>query len=136
MQIKGVIFDVDGTLLDSMPIWMNAGERYLQSMGIEAEKNLGNILFAMSMQEGAQYIQTTYGLTKTTDQIMKDINDLVHRFYFEQAAFKRGASELLLCLREWKIPMVIATSTDREMIEGAFERLGILDWFVYFFTLI
>ena len=44
----GFIFDVDGTILDSMGIWMNVGELYLKDMGIKAEPNLGEILFEMT----------------------------------------------------------------------------------------
>ena len=56
-MIKGAIFDVDGTLLDSMGIWKDVGVRYLNSISIEAEPDLGNILFTMSIQEGAQYVK-------------------------------------------------------------------------------
>ena len=45
----GFIFDVDGTILDSMGIWMNVGELYLKDMGIKAESNLGEILFEMTI---------------------------------------------------------------------------------------
>ena len=51
-MIKGVIFDVDGVLLNSMPVWENLGELYLNSLGLEAEKDLGEILFTMSLEEG------------------------------------------------------------------------------------
>ena len=53
-MIKGVIFDVDGVLLNSMPVWENLGELYLNSLGLEAEKDLGEILFTMSLEEGAE----------------------------------------------------------------------------------
>ena len=46
-MIKGAIFDMDGTLLDSMPIWEHASERYLQNKGITVEENLAEILFSM-----------------------------------------------------------------------------------------
>ncbi len=46
---KAVIFDVDGTLLDSMYVWKNVGEKYLDSLDIEAEPDLGDRLFAMSL---------------------------------------------------------------------------------------
>ena len=39
-MIKGAIFDIDGTLLDSMPIWENAGARYLATLGIKAKPDL------------------------------------------------------------------------------------------------
>ena len=47
--MKGAIFDVDGTLLDSMPIWEDAGKRYLETLGITARPDLGDILYPMSM---------------------------------------------------------------------------------------
>ncbi len=58
-MIKGAIFDVDGTLLDSMEIWEDVGIRYLNSIGIEAELDLGTVLFTMSIQEGAGYVKRT-----------------------------------------------------------------------------
>ena len=53
---KGFIFDVDGTILDSMEIWMDAAKLYLKDLGIEAEENLGDIMFSLTMAEGAEYI--------------------------------------------------------------------------------
>ena len=52
-MIRGGIFDVDGVLLNSMPVWENLGELYLNSLGIEAETGLGDTLFTMSLAEGA-----------------------------------------------------------------------------------
>ena len=54
-MIRGVIFDVDGVLLNSMPVWENLGELYLQSLGIEAEKDLGTRLYTMSLEESAEF---------------------------------------------------------------------------------
>ena len=67
-MIKGAIFDVDGTLLDSMGIWKDVGVRYLNSIGIEAEPDLGNILFTMSIQEGAQYVKEHYHLSQKSNR--------------------------------------------------------------------
>lgn len=54
-MIKSAIFDVDGTLLDSMKIWDDAGERYLSSVGKTAENGLSEKLCDMSLTEGAEY---------------------------------------------------------------------------------
>lgn len=43
--IQGAIFDMDGTLLDSMPVWEHASERYLQNKGIEVRKNFRRFCF-------------------------------------------------------------------------------------------
>ena len=75
----GFIFDVDGTILDSMGIWMNVGELYLKDMGIKAEPNLGEILFEMTMNEGAEYIQKKYNLNLTTEEICTGINNRVYK---------------------------------------------------------
>jgi len=76
-EIFGVIFDVDGTLLDSMPIWDVAGERYLNKLQIQAEENLGKRLFAMTMTEGALYLKETYKLENSIDDIIDGINQVV-----------------------------------------------------------
>ena len=81
----GFIFDVDGTILDSMGIWMNVGELYLKDMGIKAKSNLGEILFEMTMNEGAEYIQKKYNLNLTTEEICTGINNRVYKFYEKEA---------------------------------------------------
>ena len=80
-MIKGAIFDVDGTLLDSMGIWKDVGVRYLNSIGIEAEPDLGNILFTMSIQEGAQYVKEHYHLSQETDEIEQNVLDIISDYY-------------------------------------------------------
>ena len=69
-MIKGAIFDMDGTLLDSMPIWEHASERYLQNKGITVEENLAEILFSMSMRNGAAYVKRNYKLPEDIDVIV------------------------------------------------------------------
>ena len=73
-MIKGVIFDVDGVLLNSMPIWENLGELYLNSLGMEAEMGLGETLFTMSLEEGADYLISRYGLKKTREEFIEDLS--------------------------------------------------------------
>ena len=57
---KGFIFDVDGTILDSMEIWMDAAKLYLKDLGIEAEENLGDIMFSLTMAEGSETSVVVY----------------------------------------------------------------------------
>ena len=133
-MIKGAIFDVDGTLLDSMGIWKDVGVRYLNSIGIEAEPDLGNILFTMSIQEGAQYVKEHYHLSQETDEIEQNVLDIISDYYKETAPLKSGAVELLEKLRNSNIPMTIASSNNKKEIEMAFERLEIVKYFDRIFT--
>lgn len=76
----GFIFDVDGTILDSMSIWMDAGNLYLNSLGIETDENIGEVLFDMTMVEGANYLKNKYQMNLTIEQICEGINDTVYDF--------------------------------------------------------
>ena len=94
-MIKGVIFDVDGVLLNSMPVWENLGELYLNSLGLEAEKDLGEILFAMSLEEGAEYLITQYGIDKSVEEVVSGLNREVRDFYAEKVPLKEGVRQYL-----------------------------------------
>ena len=125
-MVKGVIFDVDGVLLNSMPVWENLGELYLQKFGIQAEKDLSEILYEMSLKEAAEYLISHYGLKQTVEEVTKGIVKEVEQFYVEKVPLKEGVREYLKELKERKIPMVIATSGDRKNAEAALKRLEFL----------
>lgn len=133
-MIKGVIFDVDGVLLNSMPVWENLGELYLNRRGIEAESGLGDILFTMSLEEAADYLINRYHLDSTPEQIIEGLSGEVRDFYENRVPLKEGVREYLSEFRERKIPMVIATSGDKKNAEAALRRLKVLSFFDAVFT--
>lgn len=133
-MINGVIFDVDGVLLNSMPIWENLGELYLQELGIEAEKDLGKKLFTMSMEEAAAYLISEYNLDKSVEEVVNGFVKAVKEFYEERVPLKEGVREYLNEFRARKIPMVIATSGDRKNAEAALKRLKIYSYFQGIYT--
>lgn len=129
-MIKGVIFDIDGTLLDSMGIWADVGARYLtEQAGVTPEPGLGKILYPMSLEEGAAYVKERYGLAESPEQIKKGVLEIVKKFYYEEAPLKEGAEEFLKTLEEKRIPVVAATSGDMDLALAAFQRLGIGGYF-------
>ena len=93
---KGAIFDVDGTLLDSMPIWDDASERFLTGLGVKAEPGLSDIMFRMSLDEGAAYLKSAYGLDLSEQEIKDGILGVIRDFYFYQAQPKPGPRIFLL----------------------------------------
>ena len=130
----GIIFDLDGTLLDSMGLWVNAGGYYLESMNIIPEEGLGHKLLEMNMEQGASYIKKTYGLKLSVPQICQEINSLLVKYYAEKVMAKDGVIEFLNFLKEKNIPFSIATNTDRFLFEPCLKRLGIYDLFTCILT--
>ncbi len=133
-MIRGVIFDVDGVLLNSMPVWENLGELYLKRLGIEAEKDIREKLFSMSIEEAAGYLISQYGLDKTSEEIISGLNREVKDYYEQRVPLKEGVRQYLQEFRERKIPMAIATSGDRQNAEAALKRLKVYSFFSGIFT--
>ena len=133
-MIKGIIFDVDGTLLDSMHIWGELGKRYLSFVGIEAKPGLAKILFPMSLDESSEYLKNEYYLPDSVEKITEDTIEILSNFYRYEATPKKGAVDFIKRMQNRNIPMAIATSGDRRILDTALERLGISDCFTAILT--
>lgn len=133
-MITGAIFDMDGVLIDSMPVWENIDGIYLKGQGKEPEPGLTEILFTKSMQEAAEYLRQAYGLPKTAVQIAEEIIDLVRLCYREEIPAKAGALPFVRGLRDAGVHITVATASDRELAEAALLRLGILEYVEGIFT--
>ena len=134
MRIRGAIFDVDGTLLDSMFIWDTIGETYLRSIGYQPKENLNETFKNMSLHQAARYYQTEYGVTQSIDEIMDGVNAMLERYYRFEVPLKPGAAELLERLRQSGVRLCIATATDRHLVEAGLDRCGVLSCFGEIFT--
>lgn len=128
-NIHGAIFDVDGTLLDSMVIWEEAAVRYLHSLGLEPEENLSEKIMMMSMEEGAEYVIEHYGVNLTRKEILNGIRELIRGFYEDEVQLKSGVETVIKLLAAKKIPMIIATSSDSECVTAGLKRLGVWKYF-------
>lgn len=128
-EMKAIIFDVDGTLLDTMPIWSDSGATYLKSIGIEPEEGLGEKLFCMTTDGGAVYLKENYNLSQSLQEIKDGITKIVSEAYRDYADFKPGAKELLDDFREKGIPMTVASSTESHLLKMVLGRLGVLEYF-------
>ena len=133
-SIRGAIFDLDGVLLDSMAVWNDLGVRYLKKRGIEPEDGLGQILFSMSMEQGADYLKEQYRLPDTPQEILNGIEQMIQDFYFYEVQTKEGAKELLQFLQEQNVKMIAATSSPREHVTKALQRTGLLDYLQQIYT--
>ena len=76
-MLKGAIFDLDGTILDSMFIWDTIGEDYLRTLGIEPKDNLKETFKTFTLEQAAHYYRENYGVTLSVKEIADGINKKV-----------------------------------------------------------
>ena len=133
-MLKGAIFDLDGTILDSMFIWDTIGEDYLRSLGIEPKENLKETFKTFTLEQAAQYYIENYEVTLSVDEIIDGVNKMVEGYYAETVKLKPGIEVFLEKLKAKGIKMCIATVTDKHLVEAALGRLGIRNCFSEIFT--
>lgn len=134
MKIKCAIFDFDGTLFDSMSIWDRVGELYLRSLGKEPKPSMREEVRALSLYQSACYFQKEYDLPLSAEQIMAGVNHMIEHFYIHEVLPKPGVGDFLEQMKKAKIPMCIATASERYMIEAALDRCGLGHYFEKVFT--
>ena len=134
MRLKGAIFDMDGTILDSLGVWRTLGSRYLLSIGYEPKPTTDRLFKNFGMIQAADYYRSEYGVEMSVEEILDGINTMIEQFYLEEAQLKPGVTELLERLREAGVRMCLATATDRYLAEPALERCGVRSYFGGIFT--
>ena len=134
MHFNAAIFDLDGTLLDSMPVWENIAVDYLSSVDIQPKENVQEAVRSMSIQQACEHFCAEYGLKLTPEEINAGINRLIEDFYLNRVSLKPGVKEALESLRRRGVRMCVATATDRYLVEGALTHTGILPYFDFIIT--
>lgn len=128
-MIRGAIFDADGTLLDSMPMWSGVGSGYLRSLGIEPRDDVDERFRDMSLYQSAVYLKEEYELQLSLDEIAAGINKMVDHLYAETVPMKAGVVDVLEGLRQRGVKMCVATASEAYQISMALERCGTAHYF-------
>ena len=131
MNIKAMIFDMDGVIMDSMHMWRHLASDYLRSQGCTPDPNINRQLQAMSIGEGAKTIKEGYGIDKSPETIADEIVNSITDFYLYEVGLREGSKEGLKALKEAGIKMCVATSTNAHLAEAALERCGVMGHFEF-----
>ncbi len=126
---KGAIFDMDGTLMDSMWIWRDIDIEYLGRFGIALPEDLQAKIEGLSFAETAVYFQEHFRITDSIEKIQSDWNDMAIDFYRHRIGMKKGARELLTQMKERGMKIGIATSNSVELTEECLAANGVADLF-------
>lgn len=127
-DIHGVIFDMDGMLLDSMPEWRRTAERFLAGYGIIPNKDDYDRFMKAPVKEVGEYLIERYGLSGTAQQLADEINSVIAEAYEYHIQPKTHVTELLKYLKSQGVRMATATASDTYLAELAFARTGILPY--------
>lgn len=133
-EIKGAIFDLDGTLIDSMPFWGNLGTEYLKQKGYNPQENTNEILKTMSLAQSARYFKENYPVSGSEEEIIKEIIRLIENQYRLHVPLKASVISFLDKLSKNNVKMCIATATDHDLAKAALERLNVSEYFEFILT--
>lgn len=123
--LQGVIFDLDGTLLDSTGMWRQVDGRLMAHYGKEVPPDLSETVQRMSIEEFSQFFVEEFDLPVTPEQIAQQVADMVAEEYREKLQLKPHVPEILDWLDQQDIPYGVATATYGELAEAALRRLHI-----------
>ena len=132
--MRNIIFDMDGTLLDSMGMWENLGSIYLTKKGIVPPADLKEVIENKTLEEAAEYFIADLGIEGTVKEVVQEILSLIRDKYYNELQLKPGVKKYVLSEYEKGSNMCMLTASDRELAIGAMERTSIGLCFKEIFT--
>lgn len=132
MDYKAIIFDLDGTLLDSMKVWNDVDERFIKAHKIVPPDNLSDIMKTLSFEQSAEYFIDTFSLDMTIEEVTDEFRLTAEDEYKNNVLLKPYAEEFIIKNKD--VPMCVATATNHSLAESALKRLDIIKYFDFIIT--
>lgn len=129
MKLNGVIFDLDGTLLDSNWVWRQIDIDFLGKHGFSVPEDYVEKITPMAFGEAAQYTIERFHLKAAPEEVMAEWNEMALEAYSEQVELRSGTREVLSWLKKNGVLMGVATSNNAALFEPCLRHNGIYDYF-------
>lgn len=133
-DIQGAIFDLDGTLVDSLYAWKTSSSDFLLSQGVTPPPGINEQMAQLSLLDGAAYLKRTFNLPQTPQEIVDIVVAQVGKKYETEIRLKPGVREFLTSLKKRGVKMAVATASDRRPTEAVLRREGVLNLFEFILT--
>ena len=124
-MLKYAVFDLDGTLTDSMYIWRWLSPAYCRRKGLEPREDLIECIDAMSLPEAAAYLIQTYSLAQTVEETCREFEGMLYEEYAQRVQLKKGVREALERFSKAGVKMAVASASEKGPIQAALTRLGV-----------
>jgi len=134
-KFKGFLFDMDGTLFDSMTMWRHLMPDYLRTHGIELPRELHKAMQGFTLDQVIEAVAARYQETLDLQEMAEYYDLRLKQAYGEQVVFKHYALEYLKHLRAQDRKLALVTTTDRVYVDVLFERFGLHDYFEVILTI-
>ncbi|MGN0157309.1 MAG: HAD family hydrolase [Lachnospiraceae bacterium] len=126
---KAVIFDLDGSLVDSMWIWKDIDRAYFAKFGLSLPEDLQSKIEGLSFTETAYYFKNHFPFPDSVEQMQKNWNEMAWDKYLHEVPMKKGVLQFLSYCKNRNIPLGIATSNSRELVEAVMHAHQLDDYF-------
>lgn len=123
--MKAIIFDLDGTLVDSMGYWRSVSRDFMKTKGIDIEDEVQHKMTTMNLDASLRYLKDYYNLEESFEELMRDFSRTVEDFYRNKVETKVGCLEILKYFKDKGIKVVIGTSTAAHFANIVIEKYGI-----------
>lgn len=134
-DFKGAIFDLDGTLLDSLDIWCEIDIKFLKSRGLEVTPDYSEAVKPLGFREAAAYTIARFGLKETPEDVIREWHRMSIEAYGSTIPLKPYAKEFLIYLKSRGVKLATATASSEELFIPALKNNGIFDLFDAFVTI-
>lgn len=132
--IQGAIFDLDGTLVDSLYAWKTSSSDFLISQGITPPAGINEQMAQLSLLDGAAYLKEHFQLPQTPQEIVDTVVGQIGKKYETEIKLKPGVKSFLTELKRRGVKLAVATASDRRPTQAVLQREGVLDLFDFIIT--
>lgn len=131
-KYKGIIFDLDGTLINSSHVWSDIDKKFLAKRGFGVPKDYFKVVSTMNFNEAATYTKEFFNLNESVEEISAEWLEMARDEYAHNILLKKGANEFLHNLKSNGIKIALATASSKALYEAVLKNNKVYDLFDFF----